>query len=133
MLNVTARLAVQIANLPDWTVDWNDTTPQCSRSSLDCSNFLPSTDDADALNEAAVQYTMEFLVGEFDTLKELKSLVPSRQNTHPVTKPTVAPMAILFKDEKYKDKTIEIMHQLLEDAKLSGSPQVCFPVTTKIL
>ena len=52
MLNVTARLAVKIINLPDWTVDWNDNTPQCSRSSFDCSNFLPSIEDADALNEA---------------------------------------------------------------------------------
>ena len=63
---------------------------------------------------------------EFDSLNKLRPLVHSLQNTHPVTKPVVAPMDVLF-NEKYKDKTIEIMHQLLEDAKLSGSPQVCMP------
>ena len=39
MLNVTARLAVKVQNLPDWEVDWDDITPQCSRSSLTCDNF----------------------------------------------------------------------------------------------
>lgn len=126
MLNVTARLAVKITNLPDWNVDWNDNTPQCSRSCLDCSHFLPSIEDAYAMNETAVEYTMDFLVNEFDALEELKPLFRSLQKTHPATKPTVAPMAILFKDEKYKDKTIEIMQQLMEDAKLSGNPQVCY-------
>ena len=28
MLNMTARLAVEIRNLPDWEIDWEDTTPQ---------------------------------------------------------------------------------------------------------
>ena len=125
MLNVTARLALKISNLPNWTIDWNDRTPQCSRMSLDISHFLPSTEDADALSQAAVHFTMEFLVEEFQSLKGLKSFVPPIQSLHPVSKPTVAPMAILFKDEKYKDKTIEIMQALMEEAKLSGTPQVC--------
>ena len=59
MLNVTARLSVKVNNLPDWEVDWNDLTPQCSRSSLSCDHFLPSTEDATALEESAIQYTME--------------------------------------------------------------------------
>lgn len=84
---------------PDWTVDWNDSTPQCSRRSLDCNHFLPSTEDAEALSTAAVQYTMKFLVEEFASLKDLKSFVPPMQSPHAVTKPTVAPMAIL---QKYK-------------------------------
>ncbi len=125
MLNVTARLAVRINNLPDWDVDWNDTTPQCSRSKLGCDHFLPSTEDADALNEAAVQYTMEFLVQEFDCLRNMKHHVPPHQSPHPVETPDVAPMAILFKDEKYKAETIEIIRQLMEDAALCGNSQVC--------
>lgn len=72
MLNVTARLAVQIENLPNWDFDWDDIRPQCSRNSLSCDHFLPSTHDADVLNEAAVQYVMEFLVEEFDCLRALK-------------------------------------------------------------
>lgn len=125
MLNVTARLAVKIENLPDWDVDWDDVTPQCSRSSLGCDHFLPSTDDADALNEAAIHYTMEFLVQEFDSLSSMKPYVPSRRSPHPVKIPTVAPMSILFKDEKYKAATIEIIRQLMDDANLSGNSQVC--------
>jgi hypothetical protein len=96
------------------------TTPQC--------HFLPSTEDADALSKAAVHYTMEFLVEEFQGLKGLKSFVPPIQSLHPVSKSTAAPMAILLKDEKYKkykDKTIEIMQALMEDTKLSGTLQVC--------
>lgn len=124
MLNITARLAVKVSHLPDWSVDWNDHTPQCNRKSLDTSDFLPSVEDADALSKAAIHYTMEFLVEEFESLKDLKSIVPPIKSLHAVSKPTVAPMAILFKDEKYKDKTIEIIQQLMEDAKLSGTPQV---------
>lgn len=124
MLNVTARLALKIENLPDWDIDWCDTTPQCSRSELGCDHFLPSIEDAHALNESALQYTMEFLVQEFDGLKELKHHIPARQSPHPVKKPTVAPMPILFKDEKYKAATIEIIRQLMEDAKLQGTAQV---------
>ena len=30
MLNVTARLALKISNLPNWTIDWNDRTPSFS-------------------------------------------------------------------------------------------------------
>lgn len=124
MLNVTARLAVKIENLPDWEVDWNDTTPQRSRNSLSCDHFLPSTDDADALNEAAIRYMMKFLVEEFDCLHDLKPHVPCHQNPHPVRSPTVAPMSILFKDEKYKAETIEIIRELMANANLSGNPQV---------
>lgn len=83
----------------------------------------PSAEDADALSKAAVHFTMEFLVEEFESLKDLKSFVPPIES-HPVSKLTAVPMAILFKDEKYKDKTIEIIQQLMEDAKLSGTPQV---------
>ena len=82
MLNVTARLAVKITNLPDWNVDWDDNTPQCSRSCLDSSHFLPSIEDADALNEAAVKYRMDFLVNEFDCLGELRPLIPTAHSAH---------------------------------------------------
>ena len=125
MLNITARLALRINHLPDWDIDWEDTTPQCSRSVLGCDHFLPNTQDADALHEAAVQYTMEFLVERFKCLSSMKHLVPPRQCLHPVKTPNVAPMPILFRDEKYKAETIEIIRQLMEDAALSGNAQVC--------
>ena len=98
--------------------------PQRSRSSLGCDDFLPSTEDADALNETAIQFTMEFLVQEFKCLKSISPHVPPRQSPHPVKTPTVAPMPILFRDEKYKAETIEIIGQLMDDAKLSGNSQV---------
>ena len=161
MLNVTARLAVKVNNLPDWEVDWDDLTPQCSRSSLSCDHFLPSTEDATALEESAIQYTMEesaiqytmeesaiqytmeesaiqytmeesaiqytmeVLVQEFDCFKDLKCQVPSRESSHPAKTPTIVPMPILFKDEKYKAATIEIIRQLMKDANLSGRSEVC--------
>lgn len=124
MLNVTARLAVRINNLPDWDVDWDDMTPQCRRSELGCDHFLPSLEDADALNEAAVQYTMDFLVQQFESLKGMRHHVPLHQSPHPVRRSSVAPMAILFKDEKYKAETIDIVRQLMEDAALIGNSQV---------
>lgn len=40
MLNVIARLAVEIHHLPEWEVDWSDTRPQRSRQSLTISDFL---------------------------------------------------------------------------------------------
>jgi hypothetical protein len=129
MLNVTARLAVRINNLPDWDVDWDDIKPQCPRSTLQCENFLPSIEDADALHKAAVQYTMEFLVEEFDSLRNMKPLVPPRESSHQPRYPTICPMPILFRDEKYKSETIEIIRQLMEDAALCGTPQVCSSCT----
>lgn len=126
MLNVTARLALKINNLPNWEFDWEDATPQCSRSCLTCDTFLPSIDDAEALEESAIQYTMEILVQEFDCLHHLKSHVPHRKGPHPVKSPTVAPMPILFKDEKYKAETVEIIRQLMNDAALSGKSEVCY-------
>ena len=124
MLNVTARLAVKIQNLPNWDVDWDDVTPQRPRSSLTCDDFLPSIADAEALNEAAVQYIMEFLVDEFDCLRVLKQHVPCHRPLHPTKTPVVAPMPILFRDEKYTAETVEIIRELMVDAKLSGNSQV---------
>ena len=124
MLNATARLAVSIENLPDWDFDWNDCTPQCSRESLTIGDFLPSVDDAMAIKQAAILYIMEFLVQNFPSLRELKQYVPSRYSSNLATKPAVAAMKILFKDEKYKAETIEIIRQLITDGNLSGNPQV---------
>ena len=35
-------------------------------------------------------------------------------------------MKILFRDEKYKSETIEILLQLAKDAELSGKPEVLY-------
>lgn len=60
----------------------------------------------------------------FDALNDLKKHVPTRHSPHPVQKATVVPMKILFKDEKYKAETIDILTQLIKDALLTGQPQV---------
>ena len=121
MLNLTSRIAVKMQNLPDWDVDWNDSRPQRPRSSLTCSDILPDDDDATELLKRAV---MEFLVSEFNSLKDLKPYVPPRQSPHPVRRTIVAPMEILFKDEKHKSETIDILTELMKDAALTGQPQV---------
>lgn len=124
MLNLTSRIALKIQNWPDWDVNWNDRQPQKPRSVLTCSDFLPDDNDAVELQKHAVQYVMEFLVSEFKSLKALQSHVPVRHSPHPVQKTTVVPMQILFKDEKYKSDTIDILSQLMKDASLTGQPQV---------
>ena len=133
MLNLTARLAVKIQNLPNWDVDWSDTRPQRSRQSLTISDFLPSEDDAEQLRKRAHHYIMEFLVTEFSSLSDLKRFLPARDVLHPVQKAVVAPMKVLFKDEKYKSETIDILTQLMVDAQLSGDPQVIKPSYSHIM
>ena len=123
MINATSRLAVKITHLPD-SVNWDDVEPQRSRQSLTIDDFLPSDQDGVALQEHATRYVMEFLVSQFPSLKSLKKFVPARESPHPVQKSVVAPMKILFKDEKYKSETIEILQQLMADANLQGSHQV---------
>lgn len=124
MLNLTARIAVKMSNLPGWEVDWSDSQPQCPRLSLTCSDFLPSAEDAEAFRIHAEHFLMEFLVKHFTSLKDLEEFIPARQSPHPVAKTIAVPMKILFKDEKYKSETIEILSQLAKDAELPGNPQV---------
>ena len=124
MLNITSRLAVQIQHLPGWTVDWSDETPQRSRSSLTIADFMPTEEDAHELEKRAIDYIMKFLVKEFVDLTDLKGFVPAEKVLHPVQTSQVVPMQVLFKDEKYIADTIDILSQLMHDAKLTGNPQV---------
>ena len=124
MTNLTSRLAVNIRYLPDFDYSWSDCTPQRPRSSLVINDFLPSEADAAIVKERSVQYIMRFLVETFPKLKHLSKLIPPREPLHPVAKSEAVPMKILFKDEKYKSVTIEILSQLLSDADLSGNEQV---------
>ena len=124
MLNITVRLAVRIAHIPEWSFDWSDTQPQRSQQCLTIDDFLPNAEDAEQLRKRAIRYLMEILVTEFRSLAALQHLLPQPQPIHPVQKSEVAPMKILFKDEKYKDETIDILTQLTKDAKLTGDPQV---------
>ena len=41
MLNLTARIAAKMQNLPPWDVDWIDSRPQRHWGSLTCADFLP--------------------------------------------------------------------------------------------
>ena len=106
MLNLTARIAVQMQNLPPWDVDWTDSRPQRHRSSLTCADFLPDEEDAAELHKRAVLYTMEVLVTDFKSLSSLKHLVPSRQSPHRLQKSVAVPMKVLFSDEKQKDQAV---------------------------
>lgn len=124
MTNLTSRLAIKIRYLPDFDFSWSDTTPQRPRSSLTIDDFLPSEVDTAILRERSVQYMMCFLVETFTNLKDLAELIPPVVPLHPVIKSEVVPMKVLFKDEKYKSVTIEILTQLLVDAELSGNQQV---------
>lgn len=131
MANLTSRLAINIRYLPEFEFSWSDCTPQRRRSSLTIDDFLPSESDAAILQERAVCYVMRFLVENFSHLKHIAFLVPPTEPLHPIAKSTVVPMKILFKDEKYKSVTIEILSQLLLDAGLSGEEQVMNPLHEK--
>ena len=115
MMNVTARLAIRMRFLPDFPFEWSDTQPQRSRQSLTVDDFFPSKDDA---QERAIHYIMGFLVENISDLAEFVPLL------HPPQKSEVVPMKILFKDEKLKTDTIDILSQLMGDANLDGSAQV---------
>ena len=54
MLNMTARLAVSIQNLPDEDFDWNDSTPSHDVNDLTINDILPSAADAAALKKLIV-------------------------------------------------------------------------------
>lgn len=125
MTNMTSRLAINIRYLPDFDFSWSDCTPQCPRSALQTDNFLPTEVDAAIIKERSVQYIMRFLVENFPSLKNLGTFIPPKESLHPVARSEAIPMKILFKDEKYKSVTIEILSQLLSDADLSGTEQVC--------
>ena len=67
---------------------------------------------------------MRILVQDFSGLQDLAQYVPDEQPFHPPEKTEVAPMKVLFKDEKYISETIDILSQLVEDGNLQGSSQV---------
>ena len=128
-MNVTARLAANIRYLPNFPFDWSDTQHQRSRQSLTVDDFLPSKDDAQQLQQRATHYLMEFLVEHFSDLAHLRKFVPPSQPLHPPMKSEIVPMKILFKDEKLKSDTIDILSQLLTDADLDGKPQVAIIIS----
>ena len=64
---------------------------------------------------------MGFLVETFACFKDLAEFVPKPKTVHPAM---IVPMKILFKDEKYKSETIDILSHLMSDANLSGNHQV---------
>ena len=132
MLNLTSRIAVQIQNLPDWDIDWTDTRPQKPRSSLTCSHFLPNDSDAAELHKRAIQRIMEVLVSEFISPSDLQTFLPPQESPHATSKSVVVPMQIVFKDEKYKSETTEILSNLMKDAAPDGQPQVIEVICTCI-
>ena len=120
-MNITARLAVSIRFLPDFPFDWSDTQPQRGRQSLTIDDFFPRKDESQQLEERATHYLMEFLVDTFADLAHLRKFIPQTQPIHPVQKSKVVPMKVLFKDEKLKSETIDILSQLMLDADLNGT------------
>ena len=67
---------------------------------------------------------MLHVVETFPNLKHLCKFIPPGESLHPIAKSEVVPMKILFKDEKCKSETIEILTQLLTDVGLLGDEQV---------
>ena len=126
MLNVTGRLAVRLRNLPDWEIDWSDSSPQRSRQSLGIEDILPTEEDALELKSRATRYMMNFLVTEFSDLAGLRQYVPARVSLHPVHKSELSSPheGVVQKDEKYTSATIDILSQLATDADLCGESQV---------
>ena len=85
MLNANSRMAIRISNLPDWGIDWSDTTPQRSRDSLTVMDFMLSETDAAEIHERVVCYMMGFMV-----------FLPEERPVHPVVKTEVASMKVYF-------------------------------------
>ena len=121
MLNITA---VEMKNLPDWDVDWNDRAPQRDRQSLTVSNSLLNEADGIQLKKRAILHIMHILAEEFPALAHLQALLPSPEQVVRGGRSNVVPMEILFKDKKYKSEMIRILSQFAKDAQLSGKPEV---------
>ena len=124
MMNITSRLAIRLRHLPDWQFNWSDTQPQRSRESLSIADFLPSEEDGAELQTRATHFLMRFLTEELEALAGLRKYSPKQEQFHPPTKTDVAPMKVLFKDEKYTSETIDILTKLMEDGNLKGTCQV---------
>jgi hypothetical protein len=92
-------------------------------------DYLPTEEDARELHSRALSYMMKFLVDEFPDLNDLKEFTDNSEVLKDAYKSEVAPMVVLFKDEKYIADTIDILTRLMEDAKLNGNPQVYFDLT----
>ena len=67
---------------------------------------------------------MGFLVEAFTCLEYLRPFVPAMESLHQLQKSQVIPMKLLFRDEKYKSETIQMLSRLIKDANLSGDPEV---------
>ena len=76
MLNMTSRLAVDIRFMPNWEVDWMDTTPQRDTATLTISDLLPDENDGLVLQKRANEYIMRFLTTEYQNLSYLQPLLP---------------------------------------------------------
>ena len=123
MLNVTSRLAIEMRHVPE-DVDWADSSPQSSRTHLTASDILPDVDDTSVLRKRALLYLQHFIVTEFSALSELHQVLPALHPCGVATKTDVVPMKILFRDEKYAAENVEILHDLVKDALLTGADQV---------
>lgn len=61
MKNTTARIAVEIKNLPGYEFDWNDHTPQCPIQSLTEEDILPCENDGVIIYNRMVAYVKNSL------------------------------------------------------------------------
>ena len=83
MNNVTSRLAIRIKHIPEGQVDWHDSKPQQSPSSLTIDDITPNEEDGRIVHERAVTYVMGILVTHFKSLDGLSNLVPQPHCPHP--------------------------------------------------
>ena len=83
-------------------MDSEDTKPQKSRRELKLHDILPSEADGEEFHRRAVHFVMQLLVTGFDSLADLRKHVSPEEQAFPPTKTDVAPMRILFQDEKIR-------------------------------
>ena len=124
MVNVTTRIAVEIAHLPPFQFSWSDSTPQKPRSKLVAADILPTSTDGKQMFDRATEFIMRFLTENFPTLENLKEILPPAQSTSSQEKSTIVPMPIMQRDEKYTDDTIKILHDFKSDCNLTGEPHI---------
>ena len=70
MMNVTARIAIAVTNLPPFEFSWGDLAPQKSRNCLTVDDLLPSSADGRELLDRACKHVAKFLAEQFDSLKD---------------------------------------------------------------
>ena len=83
MNNVSCQLVVQINHvLSKGQIDWSDSKPQKSKSSLTIKDLIPSEEDGGDVHDRAVTYIMRFLFTIFKSYLLFKVCPQVRFSSH---------------------------------------------------